>query len=119
LHMRALPGGYCPLKRAVKALRRTVVLVIRAYQYLISKFEFDGFRIDTVKHVDPNAVETFGNAIREFAQTLGKRNFFTFGEVLDSEEVINRFVDDTAQKQRDSISMPPSTTFCSSKSQTS
>jgi glycosidase len=37
-------------------------------------------------------VETFGNAIREFAQTLGKRNFFMIGEIYDSEEQINRFV---------------------------
>jgi glycosidase len=67
-------------------------ILIRAYQYLIAKFDFDGFRIDTVKHVDPRAVEIFGNAIREFAQTLGKRNFFTIGEIYDNEENINRFV---------------------------
>jgi glycosidase len=67
-------------------------ILIRAYQYLIAKFDFDGFRIDTVKHVDPRTVEIFGNAIREFAQTLGKRNFFTIGEIYDNEENINRFV---------------------------
>jgi glycosidase len=67
-------------------------ILIRAYQYLIAKFDFDGFRIDSGRHVEPDAVEIFGNAIREFAQTLGKRNFFTFGEIYDSEEAINRFV---------------------------
>jgi glycosidase len=67
-------------------------ILIRAYQYLIARFDFDGFRIDTVKHVAPDMVETFGNAIREFAQTLGKRNFFMIGEIYDSEEQINRFV---------------------------
>jgi glycosidase len=67
-------------------------ILIRAYQYLIAKFDFDGFRIDTVKHVEPRAVELFGNAIREFAQTLGKRNFFTIGEIYDNDETINRFV---------------------------
>jgi glycosidase len=67
-------------------------ILIRAYQYLIAKFDVDGFRIDTVKHVAPEMVEIFGNAIREFAQTLGKRNFFTIGEIFDSEEQINRFV---------------------------
>lgn len=50
------------------------------------------FRIDTTKHIAPSAIETFGNAIREFAQILGKRNFFTFGEILDVEKSIDRFV---------------------------
>jgi glycosidase len=67
-------------------------ILIRAYQYLIARFDFDGFRIDTVKHISEPMVEIFGNAIREFAQTLGKRNFFTFGEIYDSEQVINNFV---------------------------
>jgi glycosidase len=67
-------------------------ILIQAYQYLIAKYDFDGFRIDTVKYVSPGIVETFGNAIREFALSIGKRNFFTFGEIYDSEEEINQFV---------------------------
>jgi glycosidase len=67
-------------------------ILIRAYQYLIARFDFDGFRIDTAKHISPPMIETFGNAIREFAQTVGKRNFFTFGEIFDDEKTINRFV---------------------------
>jgi len=72
--------------------RPVLNILIHAYQYLIAKFDFDGFRIDTAKHISPPAIETFGNAIREFAHTLGKRNFFTFGEIYDTEETINRFV---------------------------
>ena len=78
--------------RARFGSRPVLNILIRAYQYLIAKFDFDGFRIDTVKHVEPDMVETFCNAIREFAQTLGKRNFFTIGEIYDNEETINRFV---------------------------
>jgi Alpha amylase, catalytic domain len=72
--------------------RPVLNILIRAYQYLIAKFDLDGFRIDTTKHVEPDMVEVFGNAIREFAQTLGKRNFFTFGEIIGGEEEINLFV---------------------------
>ena len=72
--------------------RPVLNILIHAYQYLIAKFDFDGFRIDTAKHISPLAIEAFGNAIREFAQTLGKRNFLTFGEIYDNEETINRFV---------------------------
>src|SRR5262249_5028087 len=67
-------------------------ILIRAYEYLIARFDFDGFRIDTAKHISPPMLETFGNAIREFAQTIGKRNFFTFGEIYSDETTINRFV---------------------------
>jgi len=67
-------------------------ILITAYQYLIAKYDLDGFRIDTVKYVAPDAVETFGNAIREFALSAGKRNFFTFGEVYDDEQTIANFV---------------------------
>jgi glycosidase len=66
-------------------------ILIRAHQYLIARYDFDGFRIDTVKYVHPQAIETFGNAMREFALTVGKTNFFTFGEVYDDEATIARF----------------------------
>jgi len=60
--------------------------------YLIATFDVDAFRIDTVKYVAPAMVETFCNAIREFALSIGKRNFFTFGEIYDDEATIERFV---------------------------
>ncbi len=67
-------------------------LLIRSYAYLIARYDFDGFRIDTVKYVDPELIETFGNAIREFALSMGKQNFFTFGEVADVEATIASFI---------------------------
>lgn len=67
-------------------------ILIRAYQYLIAKYDIDGFRIDTLKYISPDFERIFANAIREFALSIGKKNFFTFGEVYDSEEEIARFV---------------------------
>jgi glycosidase len=66
--------------------------LIRAYQYLIAKFDVDGFRIDTLKFIEPEFARLFGNAMREFALSIGKRNFLTFGEVFDEEEKIARFI---------------------------
>ena len=66
-------------------------ILIRAHHYLMARYDFDGFRIDTVKYVHPEAMETFGNSMREFALTLGKTNFFTFGEVYDDEKTIAQF----------------------------
>jgi glycosidase len=47
-------------------------------------YDVDGFRIDTLKHGEPDFARVFGNAIREYALSIGKRNFFTFGEVADA-----------------------------------
>jgi len=69
-----------------------LTILIMAYWYLIARFDIDAFRIDTVKYVDPDVVETFGNAIREFALSIGKRNFFTFGEIYDDEQTIEDFI---------------------------
>ncbi len=67
-------------------------ILIRAYQFLIAKYDIDGFRIDTVKYIRPDMIATFGNAMREFALSAGKRNFFTFGEIYDQESLIDGFV---------------------------
>jgi glycosidase len=67
-------------------------ILIRAYQYVMAKFDVDGYRIDTLKYVDPAFARDFGNAMREFALTIGKRNFFTFGEIYDDDEKIAQFI---------------------------
>jgi glycosidase len=67
-------------------------ILIRAYQYLMAKYDIDGYRIDTVKYVRPDMIATFGNAMREFALNAGKRNFFTFGEIYDQESLVDQFV---------------------------
>lgn len=68
--------------------------LIAAYQYVIARFDVDGFRIDTLRYLKGDLPRIFGNAMREFALTIGKENFFTFGEVLDqtAEEDIAKFI---------------------------
>jgi glycosidase len=63
-------------------------ILIRAYQYLIAKFDVDGFRIDTFKHVEREFALNFSNAIREFAASIGKKNFFIFGEANTQDQKI-------------------------------
>ena len=69
-------------------------LLIRAYQYVIARFDVDGFRIDTLRYCRGDLARIFGNAMREFAESIGKTNFFTFGEVLDSTDEVDiaRFI---------------------------
>ena len=51
------------------------------YKFWIAYADIDGYRIDTVKHMEPGAVRFFTNVIHEFAQSLGKENFYLIGEV--------------------------------------
>ena len=46
-------------------------------------FGVDGFRIDTVKHVNMQFWQSFSPAILDHAKATGKNNFFMFGEVYD------------------------------------
>ena len=90
-------GDFESLKELVTAVRSDGTATVRdtliaAYQYLIATFDVDGFRIDTLKYVEPDFAKTFGNAMREYALSIGKKNFFTFGEVYDGEEKIARFI---------------------------
>lgn len=45
----------------------------------------DGFRIDTVKHVNFEFWEEWSAEIEEYAHARGKDEFFTFGEVYDAD----------------------------------
>lgn len=66
--------------------------LILAYQYIIARYDIDGFRIDTLKYIERDFAQIFGNAMREFALSIGKKNFFSYGEVYDSEERIAEFI---------------------------
>jgi glycosidase len=59
----------------------TLRYLCKVYQYWIADADIDGYRIDTVKHMDVEATRYFVSVIHEFAQTLGKENFFLLGEV--------------------------------------
>jgi glycosidase len=58
-----------------------LVYLAEVYKFWVAYADIDGFRIDTVKHMEPGAVRFFTNAIHEFAQSLGKENFYMIGEV--------------------------------------
>jgi len=53
----------------------------QAYKFWIAYADVDGFRVDTVKHMDPGATRLFTSVIHEFAQRIGKENFYLIGEI--------------------------------------
>ncbi len=56
------------------------------YCYWIAYADLDGFRIDAAKHMGVEALRTFCDVIREFAQSIGKEHFLLVGEVSGSRE---------------------------------
>jgi len=54
-----------------------------AYGRWIQLVDFDGFRIDTLKHVEHGFWQDFAPRIRNYAASLGKQRFFMFGEVFE------------------------------------
>ncbi|HMQ30479.1 MAG TPA: pullulanase-type alpha-1,6-glucosidase [Chloroflexaceae bacterium] len=59
--------------------------MIDIHNYWISEFGIDGFRVDTVKHVNMEFWQQFVPAIREHAASVGKPDFFIFGEVFSGD----------------------------------
>ncbi len=57
--------------------------MIDIFKNIVSEFKPDGFRIDTVKHVNIEFWQQFSPAIMEHAKSEGIPNFFMFGEVYD------------------------------------
>ncbi len=67
--------------------------LIRTYQYWIALSDCDGFRIDTVKHVSFEASRNFCGAIREYAESIGKLNFWLLGEVTGGGDMTRNYLD--------------------------
>lgn len=63
------------------------------YKYWIALTDCDGFRIDTLKHVGFEEARNFCGAIKEFAATLGKHDFFLVGEVAGGDYNADRYLD--------------------------
>ena len=63
------------------------------YKYWIAIADIDGFRIDTVKHMDLESARNFAGAIREFAESVGKRNFLLISEIAGGDEYQDYYLD--------------------------
>lgn len=85
-------GDFLSLKEL--NLRRPDVLdtLIKVYKHWISVADVDGYRLDTVKHMEHSATAIFCNAIREYAQCVGKHRFFLFGEIVADDATIQRYL---------------------------
>jgi glycosidase len=77
------PGGLKDLDTTRQDVRDAL---FAAYAHWITVADFDGFRIDTLKHVEHEFWQDFCPRIRWHAKALGKRSFFMFGEAFDGHD---------------------------------
>jgi len=67
--------------------------VARCYKYWIALTDCDGFRVDTLKHVDEETGRNFCGTLKEFAANLGKSDFFLVGEVAGDDTNADRYLE--------------------------
>lgn len=67
-------------------------LLVKIYSYWIRETDIDGFRIDAAKHIGELTMSRFCSAVREYAYTLGKKNFFLFGELIASDDICDNYI---------------------------
>ena len=79
----ALDGDFVGLDDVMTENPAVVRGFIDLYQHWIDDFGVDGFRIDTVRHVNREFWQAFAPALREHARLAGKPGFIQFGEVAN------------------------------------
>ena len=62
--------------------------MIQIYKDWITNYDIDGFRVDTVKHVNLEFWQQFVPAILDHAKAEGKPDFFIFGEVFSGNNAL-------------------------------
>ncbi|MCZ7556603.1 MAG: alpha-amylase family glycosyl hydrolase [Bacteroidia bacterium] len=80
-----LPGGLDDLRTEDA---RVLDIMVRIWTWWMEQTGCDGYRVDTVKHVDMPFWYAFLEALRVRALQLGKSDFFIFGEVFSGEDEI-------------------------------
>jgi glycosidase len=77
------PGGLKDLDTENPEVRQALIDVFVRWVELT---DLDGFRIDTLKHVEHEFWRTFAPAVRQRLAAKGKNNFFMFGESFDGDD---------------------------------
>lgn len=79
------PGGLKDLNTEDPRVRDEMV---RIYTNWVLSTDIDGFRIDTIKHVEHDFWRDFATRIRRNLAAAGKTNFFMFGEAFDGDDAL-------------------------------
>jgi alpha-amylase len=77
------PGGLKDLATEVPEVRTTL---IDGYLHWALEANFDGLRLDTIKHVEHEFWQAFSPEVRERMRQRNKTKFILFGEALDGKD---------------------------------
>jgi glycosidase len=77
------PGGLKDINTTRCDVKKAMV---DSYARWVELSDLDGFRIDTVKHVEPEFWRYFTQKVRQRLAKAGKKNFFIFGETFDGDD---------------------------------
>jgi glycosidase len=77
------PGG---LKDVATENPDVRTAMVESYVRWVEEADLDGFRIDTIKHVEDDFWSDFAPRVRERIHRQGKTNFFMFGEAFDGND---------------------------------
>src|SRR3954470_12481025 len=84
----SLYGDFAGLDDLFTENPRVVRGMIDIYETWIRDFGIDGFRIDTMKHVNDEFWQRFAPQVLSYARSHGKRQFLMFGEVADTTKTL-------------------------------
>jgi alpha-amylase len=89
----SLYGDFFGLDDLFTENRRVVDGMIDIYKFWIREFRVDGFRMDTMKHVDDAFWQRFAPTMEAYARSQGIRDFYMFGEVAEdfSHEIVSHY----------------------------
>ncbi|MFT5352961.1 MAG: alpha-amylase [Polyangiales bacterium] len=79
------PGGLKDINTQNRTVRDELIRVFTEWVLLT---DIDGYRIDTIKHVEYEFWETFAPALRRNLAAAGKDNFLMFGEAFDGDDAL-------------------------------
>lgn len=79
------PGGLKDLDTSRTDVQAALIDVFTAW---IDKAGLDGFRIDTLKHVEHEFWQEFCPAVRDHCRLVGKEKFLQFGEAFDGDDAL-------------------------------
>lgn len=91
----SVSGDFVGLDDVFTEHPRVVEGFIDIYKQWITDFRIDGFRVDTVKHVNGEFWQQFAPAILDHAKAEGIPNFYIFGEVYSADvNVLSSYTND-------------------------
>merc|ERR1719183_3478370 len=72
-------------------------LFTEIHKYWVAYLDVDGFRLDAAKHVTEDFLAYFSTEMRAYAASLGKKNFWTIGEVVGDDKLVARRIGSMGQ----------------------